>query len=73
MHQIDLIRKRLRLAGWHCRVEWPAGIGWAVELTGPCDLPPVTGQTQTVAWERALRTVEALGVVVPLIEEDAHP
>jgi hypothetical protein len=64
MHPIDLIRERLRSAGYHPSGERCVGSTWVVELSGFVRLPPVTRTTQTLAWHGALRVVESLGVVV---------
>jgi hypothetical protein len=46
------------------------GATWSVEVSRAGQTVQASGPGQTAAWERALCTVEALGVVVPLIEED---
>jgi hypothetical protein len=73
LRAIDLIQKRLRLAGFVGRGEWVVGATWSVEVSRGGQTVQVSGPGQTAAWERALHTVEALGVDVPQVEEDGPP
>jgi hypothetical protein len=73
MHPIDVICARLRAAGYHPAGAWCAGSTWVVRVSGAGHTFEATGQTQRGACQRALRTVESLGIVVPAAEDDRLP
>jgi hypothetical protein len=67
MHVVDQIRQRLRAVGYSPVGEVCFGSAWVVQVQGGGHTLEATGATQTVAWQRALLTVETLGVVVPTL------